>query len=47
VLICAGVGVITPIAFAGPATGSPPERWGQTMGPAEVGRELDDGGGRP
>ncbi|WP_433298090.1 MFS transporter [Pseudonocardia sp. CA-142604] len=40
-----GVGTITPVAFADLAAGSRPERLGQTMGSAEVGRELGDGGG--
>jgi MFS family permease len=40
-----GVGVATPIGFAHLATVSPPERLGQTMGAAEVGRELGDAGG--
>jgi DHA1 family tetracycline resistance protein-like MFS transporter len=40
-----GVGVLTPVAFAVLAAGSPAERMGQTMGAAEVGRELGDAGG--
>ena len=44
VLIGAGTGVITPLAFAALASG-PAERMGQTMGAAEVGRELGDAGG--
>jgi DHA1 family tetracycline resistance protein-like MFS transporter len=43
--IGAGVGVVTPLAFATLAAASPPERLGQTMGSAEVGRELGDAGG--
>jgi MFS family permease len=45
VLIGVGVGVITPIGFAHLAANAPPERLGQTMGAAEVGRELGDAGG--
>jgi MFS transporter, DHA1 family, tetracycline resistance protein len=45
VLIGAGTGVITPLAFTALAAGSPPERTGQTMGAAEIGRELGDAGG--
>jgi len=40
-----GVGVITPLGFAHLAATSPAERLGQTMGSAEVGRELGDAGG--
>jgi DHA1 family tetracycline resistance protein-like MFS transporter len=40
-----GVGAITPVAFAALAAASRPERLGQTMGSAEVGRELGDAGG--
>ncbi|MGI9000840.1 MAG: MFS transporter [Pseudonocardia sp.] len=40
-----GVGLVTPLAFAALAASSPPERLGQTMGAAEVGRELGDAGG--
>ncbi|MEV6771110.1 MFS transporter [Nocardia sp. NPDC051030] len=43
--IGAGAGVITPIGFAHLAASTPPERMGQTMGAAEVGRELGDAGG--
>jgi MFS family permease len=43
--IGAGVGVVTPLAFATLAATAPPERLGQTMGAAEVGRELGDAGG--
>ena len=45
VLIGIGVGVITPIGFAYLAAGTPTDRLGQTMGSAEVGRELGDAGG--
>jgi MFS transporter, DHA1 family, tetracycline resistance protein len=40
-----GVGLITPIGFAHLAATTPTERLGQTMGSAEVGRELGDAGG--
>ncbi|WP_426938371.1 MFS transporter [Pseudarthrobacter sp. S3] len=43
--IGAGTGIITPVAFAALATATPPERLGQTIGAAEVGRELGDAGG--
>jgi DHA1 family tetracycline resistance protein-like MFS transporter len=45
VLIGTGVGVITPIGFARLAATTPSERLGQTLGAAEVGRELGDAGG--
>ncbi|CAN5464355.1 hypothetical protein BH09ACT8_BH09ACT8_03160 [soil metagenome] len=45
VLIGVGVGLITPIGFAYLAASAPQERLGQTMGAAEVGRELGDAGG--
>ena len=45
VLIGVGTGLITPLAFAALAAASPPERLGQTMGAAEIGRELGDAGG--
>lgn len=45
ILIGAGVGLITPIGFAYLAATAPQERLGQTMGAAEVGRELGDAGG--
>ena len=45
VLIGIGVGVITPIGFAHLAATTPTERLGQTLGAAEVGRELGDAGG--
>jgi DHA1 family tetracycline resistance protein-like MFS transporter len=45
ILIGVGVGLITPIGFAYLAATAPKERLGQTMGAAEVGRELGDAGG--
>lgn len=45
VIIGAGTGLITPLGFAYLAQTSPPERLGQTMGSAEIGRELGDAGG--
>jgi MFS family permease len=45
VLIGAGTALATPLAFANLAGSTPPERLGQTMGAAEVGRELGDAGG--
>ncbi|MFE7855031.1 MFS transporter [Streptomyces sp. NPDC057403] len=45
VLIGAGAGLITPLGFAALASATPPERLGQTMGAAELGRELGDAGG--
>ncbi|MFF0191008.1 hypothetical protein [Streptomyces sp. NPDC005244] len=45
VLIGAGTGLITPLGFTALATGTPEERMGQTMGSAELGRELGDAGG--
>ncbi|WP_308166394.1 MFS transporter [Nocardia albiluteola] len=45
VLIGTGTGLITPLGFAHLAATSPPERLGQTMGAAELGRELGDAGG--
>jgi predicted MFS family arabinose efflux permease len=44
-LIGAGTGLITPLAFAALAANTPAERLGQTMGAAELGRELGDAGG--
>ena len=44
-LIGAGVGLITPLGFAALAASTPAERLGQTMGAAELGRELGDAGG--
>jgi MFS family permease len=40
-----GVGAATPLGFAALAAAAPPGRLGQTMGAAEVGRELGDAGG--
>ncbi len=45
VAIGTGVGVATPLGFAHLAATTPRERLGQTMGAAEVGRELGDAGG--
>ncbi|MEU0202304.1 MULTISPECIES: MFS transporter [unclassified Streptomyces] len=45
VLIGTGTGVITPLGFAALASSTPRERLGQTMGAAELGRELGDAGG--
>jgi MFS transporter, DHA1 family, tetracycline resistance protein len=45
VLIGAGTGLVTPVAFAHLAGTTPTARLGQTMGAAEVGRELGDAGG--
>ncbi|WP_261392848.1 MFS transporter [Rhodococcus sp. BP22] len=45
VAIGIGTGIITPIAFASLAASTPEERMGQTMGAAELGRELGDAGG--
>ncbi|WP_238009171.1 MFS transporter [Dactylosporangium sp. AC04546] len=44
-LIGAGTGLITPLGFAALAANTPQERLGQTMGAAELGRELGDAGG--
>jgi MFS transporter, DHA1 family, tetracycline resistance protein len=40
-----GTGIVTPLGFAALAATAPPGRLGQTMGAAEVGRELGDAGG--
>jgi MFS transporter, DHA1 family, tetracycline resistance protein len=40
-----GAGIVTPLGFAALAAAAPPGRLGQTMGAAEVGRELGDAGG--
>ncbi|WP_016881498.1 MULTISPECIES: MFS transporter [unclassified Rhodococcus (in: high G+C Gram-positive bacteria)] len=40
-----GTGLITTLAFATLGTSTPAERMGQTMGAAELGRELGDAGG--
>jgi DHA1 family tetracycline resistance protein-like MFS transporter len=45
VLVGVGTGLATPIAFAHLAASTPTERLGQTMGAAEVGREVGDAGG--
>ena len=45
ITIGAGSGIITPLAFAALAASTSPERLGDTMGAAEVGRELGDAGG--
>ncbi|MER5528169.1 MFS transporter [Streptomyces sp. NPDC002677] len=45
VLIGTGTGLITPLGFAALAAATPQERLGQTMGSAELGRELGDAGG--
>lgn len=44
-IIGAGIGMATPLAFAHLAATTPPERMGRTMGNAELGRELGDAGG--
>jgi MFS family permease len=43
--IGAGAGLVTPLGFAAVAATAPAGRLGQTMGAAEVGRELGDAGG--
>ncbi|MFD0526224.1 MFS transporter [Kitasatospora arboriphila] len=45
VAVGGGTGLVTPIAFASLAAAAPAERLGQTMGAAELGRELGDAGG--
>ena len=45
VAIGTGTGIVTPLGFALLAAAAPPGRLGQTMGAAEVGRELGDAGG--
>jgi MFS family permease len=45
VLIGVGTGLVTPLGFAALASSTPPERLGQTMGAAELGREAGDAGG--
>lgn len=45
ITIGAGTGLATPLGFAHLAATTPKERLGQTMGAAEVGRELGDAGG--
>ncbi|MEU7359360.1 MULTISPECIES: MFS transporter [Streptomyces] len=44
-LIGVGTGLVTPLGFAALAARTPAERLGQTMGTAELGRELGDAGG--
>jgi MFS family permease len=44
-LIGVGTGLVTPLGFAALAASTPPARLGQTMGVAELGRELGDAGG--
>lgn len=44
-IIGTGTGLATPLGFALLAASTPQERLGQTMGAAEVGRELGDAGG--
>lgn len=44
-LIGIGTGLITPLGFAALAAAAPAARLGQTMGAAELGRELGDAGG--
>nr|WP_244188643.1 MFS transporter [Streptomyces yokosukanensis] len=44
-LIGTGIGLVTPLGFAALAASTPTERLGQTMGAAELGRELGDAGG--
>ena len=44
-LIGVGTGLITPLGFAALAASTPEARLGQTMGAAELGRELGDAGG--
>jgi MFS transporter, DHA1 family, tetracycline resistance protein len=41
----AGIGIATPLGFAALAASAPADQLGQTMGAAEVGRELGDAGG--
>jgi MFS family permease len=45
VLVGAGVGSATPVAFSHLAASTPEQRMGRTMGSAELGRELGDAGG--
>jgi sugar phosphate permease len=44
-LIGLGAGLATPLGFAHLAATTPTARLGQTMGAAEIGRELGDAGG--
>jgi MFS family permease len=45
VAVGAGAGLVTPLGFAALSSATPTSRLGQTMGAAEVGRELGDAGG--
>jgi hypothetical protein len=45
VIIGAGCGIITPLAFTTLAQSTPHEHLGQTMGAAEIGRECGDAAG--
>jgi MFS transporter, DHA1 family, tetracycline resistance protein len=45
ITVGAGAGIVTPLGFAALASYSPAERVGETMGAAEVGRELGEAGG--
>jgi len=45
VAVGVGTGLASPLGFASLAAAAPPDRMGQTMGAAEVGRELGDAGG--
>jgi MFS transporter, DHA1 family, tetracycline resistance protein len=45
VAVGTGVGLVTPLGFATLSRAAPAARLGQTMGAAEVGRELGDAGG--
>ncbi|MGY4642366.1 MFS transporter [Cellulomonas sp. URHB0016] len=44
-LVGAGIGIATPLAFAHLAATTPHGRMGRTMGSAELGREIGDAGG--
>lgn len=44
-LVGAGIGIATPLAFAHLADSTPAARMGRTMGTAELGREAGDAGG--
>src|SRR6266536_2532106 len=45
VTVGTGTGLVTPLGFAALTAATPTSRLGQTMGTAEVGRELGDAGG--
>jgi DHA1 family tetracycline resistance protein-like MFS transporter len=45
IAIGVGTGIVTPLGFATLAAATPAGRLGQTMGAAEVGRELGGAGG--